>query len=66
VLFSPEAAGEANYVGRQIMFLMERHENIPLAAVGAFVQRYLDSEATIIVVTRNSDGRTCTVSVQRD
>ncbi len=48
------------------MFLMDRHENIPSAEVGAFVQRCIDAGATIVVVTRNSDGRSCTVSVQRD
>lgn len=48
------------------MFLMDRHENIPSAEVGAFVQRCIDAGATIVVVTRNADGRSCTVSVQRD
>lgn len=48
------------------MFLMERHENIPLSEVGVFVQRCLDAGATITVVTLNPDGRTCTVSVQKD
>lgn len=48
------------------MFLMERHENIPVSELGAFVQRCLDHGATIIVVTRNADARTCTVSVQRE
>jgi hypothetical protein len=48
------------------MFLMDRHENIPLSEIGAFVQRCVDAGATIVVVTRNPDGQTCTVSVQRD
>lgn len=48
------------------MFLMDRHENIPIGELGAFVQRYIDSGATIIVVTRNHDGKTCTVSVERE
>jgi hypothetical protein len=48
------------------MFLMDRHENIPVAELGAFVQRCLDQGATIVVVTRNTDGVTCTVSVQRE
>lgn len=48
------------------MFLMERHENIPVSEIGAFVQRCLEAGATIVVVTRNPDATTCTVSVQRD
>ncbi len=48
------------------MFLMDRHENIPLADVGVIVQHCLDAGATIIVITRNADGQTCTVSVQQD
>ena len=48
------------------MFLMERHENIPVAELGAFVQRCLECGATIVVVTREADGQRCTVSVQRD
>ena len=48
------------------MFLMERNENIPLSEVGAFVQRCVADGAQIVVVTRNPDGATCTVSVQRD
>lgn len=49
-----------------VMFLMERHERIPIADVSAFVQRCVEAGATIVVVTRNPDGFTCTVSVQRD
>lgn len=48
------------------MILMERHENIPVSEVSEFVQRCLARGATIVVVTRKPDGRTCTVSVQRD
>lgn len=53
-------------VGCPGMFLMERHEHIPLNEIGAFVQRCMDAGATITVITRNPDGRTCTVSVQRE
>lgn len=45
---------------------MERHENLPEAEVGAFVQRCIDAGATLVVVTRHPDGRSFTVSVQRD
>lgn len=48
------------------MFLLERHERIPLSEVGAFVQRCLDEHATLVVVTPNLDGVTCTISVQRE
>lgn len=48
------------------MILMERHENIPQSEVGAFVQRCVDAGATLVVVTKHPDGRTYTVSVQRD
>lgn len=48
------------------MFLMDRHENIPVAEVSAFVQRCMEMGATIVVVTRNADGCSCTVSVQRE
>jgi len=48
------------------MFLLERHERIPLTDVGAFVQRCLDENATLVVVTPNADGVTCTISVQRE
>ncbi len=47
------------------MFLMERHEKIPLPEIGAFVQRCAEAGALVIVITRNADGVTCTVSVQR-
>ena len=47
------------------MFFMERHENVPLAEVGERVQRWLAEGVRIVVVTRNSDGATCTVSLQR-
>jgi hypothetical protein len=47
------------------MLLMERHENIPLAEAGAFLQRCIDAGASVVVLTRNPDGRTCTISVQR-
>ena len=47
------------------MLLMERHENIPATEIGIFVQRCLGEGASIIVITRNPDGRTCTISVQR-
>ncbi|MCM2273541.1 MAG: hypothetical protein NDI75_01905 [Candidatus Didemnitutus sp.] len=45
---------------------MERHERIPLEEVGAFVQRWLAQGAKVVVVTRNADGVTCNVSLQRD
>lgn len=48
------------------MFLMERHENISLENLGAFVQQCMDEGGQIVVITRNPDGMTCTVSVQRE
>lgn len=48
------------------MFLMDRHENIPIKELGAFIQRTVEAGATIVVVTRNPDGKTCTVSVERE
>ncbi|GEM_PF-5181187 len=48
------------------MYFMERHERIPLEEVGAFVQRWLAQGARVVVVTRNADGVTCNVSLQRD
>jgi hypothetical protein len=48
------------------MILMETFDNIPKEEVGAFVQRCLDEGAVIVVVTRNPDGQTCTVSVERE
>ena len=48
------------------MILMETHEQVPLAEVGAFVQRCLAEGARIVVVTQNFDGLSCSVSVQRD
>ncbi|MDP1578876.1 MAG: hypothetical protein Q8M02_01270 [Candidatus Didemnitutus sp.] len=47
------------------MFLLERHAEIPLHELGAFIQRCVDSGATIVVVTRNPDGKTFAVSVER-
>ncbi len=48
------------------MFLLERHEEIPLRELGAFIQQCAESGATIVVVTRNPDGKTFAVSVERD
>jgi len=48
------------------MILMETHESIPRLETGAFIQQCLHEGAVIIVVTPNPDGRTCTVSVQRE
>lgn len=48
------------------MFLMERHENICLSELAAFVEQCMLSGARIVVVSRNVDGYTYTVSVQRD
>jgi len=48
------------------MILMKTHEGVPLEGVGAFIQKCLAEGAVAIVVTRNPDGRTCTVSVQND
>ena len=48
------------------MILMKTHEGVPMAEVGAFVQKCFAEGAIAIVVTRNPDGRTCTVSVQND
>ena len=43
------------------MILMETHESVPKAEVGALVQRCLTEGAILVVVTNNRDGRTCTV-----
>lgn len=48
------------------MFLMERHEKILLPDLGEFVQQCIESGGQIVVITRNPDGLTCTVSVQRE
>ena len=48
------------------MILMETHDSIPRSETGAFIQQCLHEGAVIIVVTSNPDGRTCTVSVQRE
>ena len=48
------------------MILMEIHESILRPETGAFVQQCLREGAVIVVVTPNPDGRTCTVSVQRE
>lgn len=48
------------------MFFMERHENISLSELGAFVQDCMVTGARILVISRNPDGLTCTVSVQRE
>ena len=48
------------------MILMTTHEGVPLADVGAFVQKCLAEGAIAIVITRNPDGCSCTVSVQND
>lgn len=48
------------------MYFMERHERIPLEEVGAFVQGWLAQGVKVVVVTRNADGVTCSVSLQRD
>jgi hypothetical protein len=47
------------------MFLMERHEKIPLPELSAFVQRCAEAGASVIIITRNADGVTYTVSLQR-
>ncbi len=44
---------------------MERHEQIPIPDLGTFVQRCLTDGAQIIIISRNTDGTTCTVSLQR-
>ena len=48
------------------MILLETHERVPRSDTADFVQRCLDEGAVVVVVTPNSDGCTCTVSVQRD
>jgi len=48
------------------MILMKTHESVPKAEVGEFVQRCIDENAAIVVVTNNPDGKTCTVCVQRE
>jgi hypothetical protein len=48
------------------MIIMKTHDSVPQAEVGAFVQQCIAKGAVVIVITRNSDGRTCTVSVQQD
>lgn len=48
------------------MILMKTHDHIPLKKVGDFVQQCLDEKAVILVVTRNADGKTCTVCVQKE
>ena len=45
---------------------METYESVRREDVGALVQEFTNKEALIIVVTQNPDGRTCTVSIQRD
>lgn len=49
-----------------LTLLLERHENVALEKVGAFVQRLLDEGARMVVVTVQPDGLACTISVQRD
>lgn len=48
------------------MILIKTHENVPLTEVGAFVQQCVAGGAKNVFVTRNPDGRTCTVRVQPD
>ena len=48
------------------MIFMETHDQVPNPDVGAFVQQCLAAGAILVVVTKNSDGRTCTISVQRE
>lgn len=48
------------------MVLLETHEEVPRAEVGAFIQQRLDEGAIVFVVTANPDGLTCRVCVQRD
>ena len=48
------------------MILMQTHDSVPRAEVGAFVQQCISEGAVIVVVTQNPDRLTCTVSVQRD
>ncbi len=48
------------------MFLLERHERISLKDLAAFVQDCMQSGVKILVISRNDDGQTCTVSVQRE
>jgi hypothetical protein len=48
------------------MILMKTYDSIPRQEVGAFVQKCVAEGAVIVVVTQNPDGRTCTVSVQKD
>jgi len=47
------------------MILMETFDDVPKDEVGAFVQRCVDDDAVIVVVTRNTDGESYTVSVER-
>lgn len=44
---------------------MEHHEHIPIPDLFAFVQRSLTEGVQIIIISRNADGATCTVSLQR-
>jgi hypothetical protein len=46
------------------MILMKTHETVLQTEIGAFVQQRIAEGAVIVVVTKNPDGRTCTVSVQ--
>lgn len=48
------------------MILMQTHDSVPKSEVGTFVQQCINEGAVIVVVTQNPDGRTCTVSVQRE
>lgn len=48
------------------MVLLESHEKVLRAEVGAFVQKCVNEGAIVLVVTLNPDGLTCRVCVQRD
>ena len=48
------------------MILMTTHDHVPRSELGAFVQQCIEKGAIVIVVTKNPDGLTCTVSVQQE
>jgi hypothetical protein len=48
------------------MILIETHELVPRAEVGALVQQCIAAGARFVFVTQNPDRESCTVRVQRD
>ena len=50
----------------QSMILMKTYDSVLREKVGGFVQKCMAEGAVIVVVTQNPDGRTSTVSVQKE